>query len=104
MSELQNENEVLVGEVTELGPAEETKDESLGKLGIALIGLAAIGTVAVGKAAYKGGKKLVRLVRDKIADAKGECDNFVEEDEEPNVKIVAESETEEETEEKSEKK
>ena len=47
MSELQNENEVLVSEdVVSTTPAtEESKDDdSLGKLGIALIGLAAVGT------------------------------------------------------------
>ena len=59
MSELQNENEVLVSEdVVSTTPAtEESKDDdSLGKLGIALIGLAAVGTYTLGKAAVKGGR------------------------------------------------
>lgn len=73
MSELQNENtEVLVSEdVVETAPAtEESKDETLGKLGVALIGLAAIGTVTLGKAAWKGGKKLVEKINEKKADMK----------------------------------
>ena len=73
MSELQNENtEVLVSEdVVSTTPAtEESKDDSLGKLGIALIGLAAIGTLSLGKAAVKGGKKLVEKVKEKRADLK----------------------------------
>ena len=73
MSELQNENtEVLVSEdVVSTTPAtEESKDDSLGKLGIALIGLAAIGTLSLGKAAVKGGKKLVDKINEKRADLK----------------------------------
>ena len=73
MSELQNENtEVLVSEdVVSTTPAtEESKDDSLGKLGVALIGLAAIGTLALGKAAVKGGKKLVDKINEKRADLK----------------------------------
>ena len=73
MSELQNENtQVLVSEeVVSTTPAtEESKDDSLGKLGVALIGLAAIGTLALGKAAVKGGKKLVDKINEKKADLK----------------------------------
>ena len=73
MSELQNENtEVLVSEdVVSTTPAtEESKDDSLGKLGVALIGLAAIGTLALGKAAGKGGKKVVNKINEKKADLK----------------------------------
>ena len=73
MSELQNENEVLVSEdVVSTTPAtEESKDDdSLGKLGIALIGLAAVGTYTLGKAAVKGGMMLVEKVKEKIADLK----------------------------------
>ena len=72
MSELQNENtEVLVSEDVNTTPAtEESKDDSLGKLGIALIGLAAVGTLALGKAAVKGGKKLVDKINEKRADLK----------------------------------
>ena len=86
MSELQNENtEVLVSEdVVSTTPAtEESKDDSLGKLGIALIGLAAIGTLSLGKAAVKGGKKLVNKINEKRADLKRLKDSkeadFVEE-------------------------
>lgn len=72
MSELQNENtEVLVSEDVNTTPAtEESKDDSLGKIGIALIGLAAIGTYTLGKAAVKGGKKLVEKAKEKRADLK----------------------------------
>ena len=73
MSELQNENtEVLVSEdVVSTTPAtEESKDDSLGKLGIALIGLAAVGTYTLGKAAVKGGMKLVEKAKEKRADLK----------------------------------
>ena len=72
MSELQNENtEVLVSEDVNATPVtEESKDDSLGKLGIALIGLAAVGTLALGKAAVKGGKKLVDKINEKRADLK----------------------------------
>ena len=73
MSELQNENtEVMVsGDAVSTTPApEESKDNSLGKLGIALIGLAAIGTLSLGKAAVKGGKKLVDKINEKRADLK----------------------------------
>ena len=83
MSELQNENtEVLVSEdVVSTTPAtEESKDDSLGKLGVALIGLAAIGTFALGKAAVKGGKKLVNKINEKKAYMKRFKDaDFVEE-------------------------
>ena len=72
MSELQNDNtEVLVSEDVSTTPAtEESKDDSLGKLGIALIGLAAVGTLSLGKAAVKGGKKLVEKIKEKKADLK----------------------------------
>ena len=73
MSELQNENEVLVSEdVVSTTPAtEESKDDdSLGKLGIALIGLAAVGTYTLGKAAVKGGMMLVEKVKEKRAGLK----------------------------------
>mgnify|MGYP000758737269 FL=1 len=73
MSELQNENEVLVSEdVVSTTPAtEESKDDdSLGKLGIALIGLAAVGTYTLGKAAVKGGMMLVENVKEKRANLK----------------------------------
>ena len=73
MSELQNENtEVLTSEdVVSTTPAtEESKDDSLGKLGIALIGLAAVGTYTLGKAAVKGGMKLVEKAKEKRADLK----------------------------------
>lgn len=73
MSELQNENEVLVSEdVVSTTPAtEESKDDdSLGKLGIALIGLAAVGTYTLGKAAVKGGTMLVEKVKEKRANLK----------------------------------
>lgn len=86
MSELQNENtEVMVSEdVVSTTPAtEESKDDSLGKLGIALIGLAAVGTLTLGKAAVKGGKKLVDKIKEKKADLKRLKDSkdavFVEE-------------------------
>ena len=72
MSELQNENtEVLVSEGVNTTPAtEESKDDSLGKLGIALIGLAAVGTYTLGKAAVKGGMKLVNKIKEKKAGSK----------------------------------
>lgn len=73
MSELQNEKtEVMVSEDVNTTPAtEESKDDdSLGKLGIALIGLAAVGTYTLGKAAVKGGMKLVEKVKEKGADLK----------------------------------
>ena len=72
MSELQNENtKVLVSEDVNTTPAtEESKDDSLGKLGIALIGLAAVGTYTLGKAAVKGGMKLVEKAKEKRADLK----------------------------------
>ena len=86
MSELQNENtEVLTSEdvVSTTPVTEESKDDSLGKLGVALIGLAAIGTLALGKAAVKGGKKLVDKINEKKADLKRFKDSknadFVEE-------------------------
>ena len=73
MSELQNENtEVLVSEdVVSTTPAtEESKDDSLGKLGIALIGLAAVGTYTVGKAAVKGCMRVVNKIKEKKAGSK----------------------------------
>lgn len=73
MSELQNEKtEVMVSEDVNTTPAtEESKDDdSLGKLGIALIGLAAVGTYTLGKTAVKGGMKLVEKVKEKRADLK----------------------------------
>lgn len=73
MSELQNEKtEVMVSEDVNTTPAtEESKDDdSLGKLGIALIGLAAVGTYTLGKAAVKRGMKLVEKVKEKRADLK----------------------------------
>ena len=72
MSELQNENtKVLVSEDVNTTPAtEESKDDSLGKLGIALIGLACVGTYTLGKAAVKGGMMLVEKVKEKRADLK----------------------------------
>lgn len=72
MSELQNENtEVMVSEDVNTTPAtEESKDDSLGKLGIALIGLAAVGTYTLGKAAVKGGWMLVEKAKEKRADLK----------------------------------
>lgn len=86
MSELQNENtEVLVSEDVDSTTTvtEESKDDSLGKLGIALIGLAAVGTYTLGKAAVKGGMKLVEKAKEKRADLKRFKDSknadFVEE-------------------------
>lgn len=72
MSELQNENttEVVVEDVNTTPATEVTKDDSLGKIGIALIGLAAVGTYTLGKAAIKGGKKLVEKAKEKKADLK----------------------------------
>lgn len=71
MSELHENTEVLVSEDVNTTPAtEESKDDSLGKIGIALIGLAAIGTYTLGKATVKGGKKLVEKAKEKIADLK----------------------------------
>lgn len=71
MSELHENTEVLVSEDVNTTPAtEESKDDSLGKIGIALIGLAAIGTYTLGKAAVKGSKKLVEKAKEKIADLK----------------------------------
>lgn len=72
MSELHENTEVLVSEDVNATPAtEESKDDdSLGKLGIALIGLAAVGTYTLGKAAVKGGMKLVEKVKEKRADLK----------------------------------
>ena len=104
MSELQNENtEVLVSEdVVSTTPAtEESKDDSLGKLGVALIGLAAIGTLALGKAAVKGGKKLVNKINEKKADLKRFKDSkdagyreTEDEDEDADVEDQDESEDE----------
>lgn len=73
MSELQNENtEVMVSEdvVSTTPVTEETKDDSLGTLGIGLIALAAVGTYTLGKAAIKGGMMLVEKVKEKRADLK----------------------------------
>ena len=72
MSELHENTEVLVSEDVNATPAtEESKDDdSLGKLGIALIGLAAVGTYTLGKAAVKGGMKLVEKVKEKRDDLK----------------------------------
>jgi hypothetical protein len=71
MSELHENTEVLVSEDVNTTPAtEESKDDSLSKIGIALIGLAAIGTYTLGKAAVKGGKKLVEKAKEKRADLK----------------------------------
>lgn len=72
MSELHENTEVMVSEDVNTTPAtEESKDDdSLGKLGIALIGLAAVGTYTLGKAAVKGGMKLVEKVKEKSADLK----------------------------------
>lgn len=86
MSELQNENtKVMVSEnVDSTTPAtEESKDNSLGKLGIALIGLAAIGTYTVGKEAVKGCMHVVNKIKEKKAGSKVSDDydaDFVEED------------------------
>ena len=85
MSELQNENtKVLVSEDVNTTPAtEESKDDSLGKLGIALIGLAAVGTYTVGKAAVKGCMHVVNKIKEKKAGLKVSEDyddaDFVEE-------------------------
>ena len=72
MSELHENTEVLVSEDVNATPAtEESKDDdSLGKLGIALIGLAAVGTYTLGKAAVKGGRMLVEKAKEKRADLK----------------------------------
>lgn len=72
MSELHENTEVMVSEDVNTTPAtEESKDDdSLGKLGIALIGLAAVGTYTLGKAAVKGGMKLVEKVKEKRANLK----------------------------------
>ena len=72
MSELQNENttEVVAEDVNTTPATEVTKDDSLGKIGIALISLAAIGTYTLGKAAVKGGMKLVEKAKEKKADLK----------------------------------
>lgn len=71
MSELHENTEVLVSEDVNTTPAtEESKDNSLGKLGIALIGLAAVGTYTLGKAAVKGGRMLVEKAKEKRADLK----------------------------------
>ena len=72
MSELQNENtKVMVSKDVNTTPAtEESKDDSLGKLGIALIGLAAVGTYTVGKSAVKGCMHVVNKIKEKKADLK----------------------------------
>ena len=85
MSELQNENtQVMVsGDAVSTTPApEESKDDSLGKLGVALIGLASIGTYTVGKAAVKGCMHVVNKIKEKKAGSKVSDDydaDFVEE-------------------------
>ena len=106
MSELQNENtEVMVSEdVVSTTPAtEESKDDSLGKLGIALIGLAAVGTLTLGKAAVKGGKKLVDKIKEKKAGSNVSEDSkdavFVEEGSE-DVKLEDDSSSDEDKTEK----
>ena len=102
MSELQNENtEVLVSEDVNTTPAtEESKDNSLGKLGIALIGLAAVGTYTVGKAAVKGCMHVVNKIKEKKADLKSPKDSkeavFVEEGSEDVVLEDDQDETEDE--------
>lgn len=71
MSELHENTEVLVSEDVNTTPAtEESKDDSLGKLGIALIGLAVIGSYTIGKTAVKGTIELVHKVKEKSADLK----------------------------------
>lgn len=71
MSELHENTEVLVSEDVNTTPAtEESKDDSLGKLGIALIGLAVIGSYTIGKTAVKGTIELVHKVKEKRADLK----------------------------------
>lgn len=71
MSELHENTEVMVSEDVNTTPAtEESKDDSLGKLGIALIGLACVGTYTLGKVAVKGGMMLVEKVKEKRADLK----------------------------------
>lgn len=92
MSELQNENatEVVVAEDVNTMPATEvTKDDSLGKIGIALIGLAAIGTYTLGKAAVKEGMKLVEKAKEKKADLKRAKDakdaDYCEADDEDDI-------------------
>ena len=103
MSELQNENtEVLVSEDVNTTPAtEESKDDSLGKLGIALIGLAAVGTYTVGKAAVKGCMHVVNKIKEKKADMKrfkdsknAEYRETEDEDEDADVEDQDESEDE----------
>lgn len=93
MSELQNENtEVMVSEdvVSTTPVTEETKDDSLGTLGIGLIALAAVGTYTLGKAAIKGGMKLVEKAKEKKADLKilkdsKDADYREAEDEDPEL-------------------
>lgn len=71
MSESHENTEVLVSEDVNTTPAtEESKDDSLGKLGIALIGLAVIGSYTIGKTAVKGTIELVHKVKEKRADLK----------------------------------
>lgn len=71
MSELHENTEVLVsGDVNATPATEESKDDSLGKLGIALIGLAVIGSYTIGKTAVKGTIELVHKVKEKSADLK----------------------------------
>lgn len=71
MSESHENTEVLVSEDVNTTPAtEESKDDSLGKLGIALIGLAVIGSYTIGKMAVKGTIELVHKVKEKRADLK----------------------------------
>ena len=103
MSELQNENtEVMVSEdvISTTTATEESKDDSLGKLGVALIGLAAIGTYTVGKAAVKGCMHVVNKIKEKKADLKSPKDSkeavFVEEGSEDVVLEDDQDETEDE--------
>lgn len=99
MSELQNENttEVVVAEDVNTTPAtEESKDDSLGKIGIALIGLAAIGTYTLGKAAVKGGMKLVEKAKEKKADLKRAKDTKDADDEDDIDEVDQDDKTENE--------
>lgn len=101
MSELQNENtEVMVSEdvVSTTPVTEETKDDSLGTLGIGLIALAAVGTYTLGKAAIKGGMKLVEKAKEKKADLKKlkdskDADYREAEDEDPALDDCDEEDT-----------
>lgn len=100
MSELQNENtEVMVTEDVNTTPAtEESKDESLGKLGIALFFLATVGTYTLGKAAVKGGKMLVNKAKEKRADLKRLKDSKDADYREADDEDVAEEDQDDKTE------